>query len=48
MMFVVATPFGPAGIAVYGGLLAVLFVALYTQPVATPATPVRGSAALRT
>ena len=48
MMLLVASPFGPAGIGVYGGLLAVLFVAMYTQPVATPATPVRGGAALRT
>ena len=36
------------GIGIYGGLLALLFVALYTQPVAMRATPVLGGAAIRT
>jgi hypothetical protein len=47
LLLAVATPFGAAGIGIYGGLLALLFVALYTQPVAMRTTPVLGGAALR-
>jgi len=48
LLLAVATPFGAGGIGIYGGLLALLFVALHTQPVAMRATPVLGGAALRT
>ena len=48
LLLAVATPVGATGIGIYGGLLALLFVALYTQPVAMRATPVLGGAAIRT
>jgi len=48
LLLAVATPFGAAGIGIYGGLLATLFLALYTQPVATPATLVPTGETLRT
>lgn len=48
LLLAVATPFGPAAIRIYGGLVTLLFIAVYTQPVATRATPVLGGAALRT
>ena len=48
LLLAVATPFGAAGIGIYGGLLTTLFLALYTQPVATPATLVPTGETLRT
>ena len=48
LLLAVATPFGAAGIGIYGGLLTMLFAALYTQPVATRAAQVPTGEALRT
>jgi hypothetical protein len=48
LLLAVATPFSAAGIGIYGGLLALLFVAVSTQPVAMRTTRVLGGAAIRT